>query len=63
MKVKHEWFVTGKDQYGEYTLNYSTRKEARYSKKAIKSRGAILKLEYVNITHRVYQLIKEEKVS
>lgn len=65
MKVKHEWIVSGKDMYGEFSLKYCTREESRHVRRNfLDDRFKVFDVEYVNpITHRVYQLVKEEKVS
>ena len=63
--LKHEWIVSGKDMYGEFSLEYDTRKEARKARRNnLDAKYDVLKTERIDpITHRVYQLVKEEKVS
>lgn len=62
--LKHVWFVTGKDKYGEFSIEYPTRKEAREQIVLEKDQDHFTTLERLDpITHRVYQLVKEEKVS
>lgn len=64
MKVKHEWIVSGKDGNGEFSVRYSTRKQAREQIFCEKQQQELTLLERLDpITHRVYQLVKEEKVS
>jgi len=62
--LKHEWIVSGKDGYGEFKLKYNTREGARDCKRGLNLDVLHLEVKRVDpITHRVYQLVKEEKVS
>lgn len=62
--LKHEWIVSGKDEKGEFSIKCSTRKGAREQIAREKLEGFLKNLERLDpITHRVYQLVKEEKVS
>lgn len=64
MKVKHEWIVSGKDQCGEFSITCPTRRSAREQIVSEKQQQELTLLERLDpITHRVYQLVKEEKVS
>lgn len=60
----HKWIVSGKDKDGEFSMTYSTRKQAREQIFSEKGQQELTLLERLDpITHRVYQLVKEEKVS
>lgn len=62
--LKHEWIVSGKDKYGEFSVRYSTRKQARGQIFCEKEQKELTLLERLDpITHRIYQLVKVEKVS
>lgn len=63
--LKHEWIVSGKDMYGEFSFKFNRREEAREVRRNfLDGKYDVLKTERIdNITHRVYQLAKVEKVS